>query len=127
MKKLVVLLAAVSAALCLASCAKGDAISGKWLASSVITADGREVSVLEMTADLGGLSADEPYVAYRFSGGVAQLYMNDEVLTGGYTISHDKVFLNVDGNESVLIYDAENDTLTTQGMGIRTVFRREGS
>ncbi|MBP5155089.1 MAG: hypothetical protein J6252_00740, partial [Clostridia bacterium] len=75
---------------------------------------------------LAGLSAEEPTVIYRFSGGVLELYLNGETLTGSYTVSHDKVFLNVDGNESVMIYDPENDTLTTQGTGIRTVFRREG-
>lgn len=126
MRKLFLILAALLLLPCFVSCGTSDPVSGTWRASSVITADGREISVYELTADLAGLSAEEPTVIYRFSGGVLELYLNGETLTGSYTVSHEKVFLSIEGSESVMIYDPENDTLTTQGTGIKTVFRREG-
>ena len=125
MKKLAIFLVIILLAAGASSCAKRDTVTGTWKASSVITADGREISVLELAADLGGPGAEEPAVVYRFSGGVVELFLNGETLSGSYKISGEKVYLTVDGIETSLTYDAENDTLTTEGTGIKTVFRRE--
>ena len=124
MKKLVVLVLLVGCA-ALSACKPGDELSGTWVAESVITPDGRTVSLLEYALDLGETAA--PVVEYTFSGGEVTLTMNDTVLSGSYFLSGGDVIIDFgDGaGEPSLVYSAESDSLCSAGTGITTVFKRK--
>ena len=105
---------------------ENDGISGEWVTSAFVDAEGTEYSVADYAA-LNGVEASTLEITYAFDGnGKATCTGLGTTVEGTYTVDGTTVKTAFEGSSPEFTYSAENETLsvTDTATGVTTVMAK---